>query len=208
MRSRVPAGEVLAMFGEGVDAFCSEAALLDGESWARPACGEWSATELARHVLAVVGWYHDWLDRAEAGDATPAFPIDDLDARTARDQADMAAQGGWSGPEATARFRAEAMRYAERLEGAWDLPFGYPRGTVTAGLHAGMAAVEWHVHTWDLAGSAGRDHAPTHPDRLFLAAADCQAVAAGGLKGTAVARLAPVGSRLSPWRELLKRTGR
>src|SRR4051812_37176470 len=119
MRSRVPAEEVLGLFREGVDAFCAEAARLDEAGWARPACGEWAATQLPRHVLAVVGWYHDWLDRAEAGDASPAFPIEDLAARNARDQADMAAHGGLSGPEATERFRERAELYAGRLVDEW-----------------------------------------------------------------------------------------
>jgi hypothetical protein len=208
MRSRVPAEDVLALFHEGVDAFCGEAARLDEAGWERPACGEWTATQLARHVLAVVGWYHDWLDRAEAGDPSPAFPIEDLDARTARDQVDMAAHGALDGPAATERFRERAELYADRLVDRWDLPYGYPRGTVTAGLHAGMAAVEWHAHTWDLAHSNGRDHVPSRPDRLFLAAADCQAAVTGGLKGAAMEKLAPLGARRDPWRELLKRLGR
>jgi Mycothiol maleylpyruvate isomerase N-terminal domain len=205
MRSRVPADEVLAMFEEGVGAFVAEAGRLDVDGWARPACGEWSATELARHVLSVIGWYHDWLDRAEAGDASPAFPVEDLDEQAARSLAEI---GDVPGPEATARFAAEAARYADRLEERWDLAYGYPRGTVTAGLHAGMAAVEWHVHCWDLATSAGHEHVPAHPDRLFLAAADCQAAVTGGLRGAAVERLAPLGSRMKPWRELLQRMGR
>jgi hypothetical protein len=196
MRSRVPADEVLAMFREGVDAFCAEAARLDDVGWTKPACGEWSATELARHVLAVVGWYHDWLDRAEAGDASPAFPIEDLAARNARDQADMAAHGGLDGPEATDRFRGRAELYAGRLAGTWDLPFGYPRGTVTAGLHAGMAAFEWHAHTWDLS----HDRAPLRPDLLYTAAADCLAAAGGGTDD----RDPPA----DPWEAMLVRSGR
>jgi hypothetical protein len=200
--ARVSRDEVLALFREGVGAFGSAAQ--QETDWSRSVCGEWDATQLTRHVLAVVGWYHDWLDRAERGDASPAFPIDDLDARNARDQADMAAHGGLSGPEATKRFRARASDYADRLVGTWDLPFGYPRGTVTAGLHAGMAAVEWHVHTWDLS----HDHVPSRPDRLFLAAADCQAAVTGGLEGAALERLAPPGAKRDPWAELLKRLGR
>ncbi|MBV9952229.1 MAG: maleylpyruvate isomerase N-terminal domain-containing protein [Acidimicrobiia bacterium] len=205
MPSRVPAAEVLALFNEGVDAFCAEAARLDDAGWARLACGEWTATQLARHVLSVIGWYHDWLNRAEAGDASPAFPIEELDQHTARSLEQI---GDMAGPDATERFRERAVLYAGRLVDHWNLPYGYPRGTVTAGLHAGVAAVEWHAHTWDLARSNGRDHVPSRPDRLFLAAADCQAAVAGGLKGAALDKLAPLGARREPWRELLKRLGR
>jgi uncharacterized protein (TIGR03083 family) len=200
----VPADDVLAMFREGVDAFGAEAARLDDAGWARPACGEWDATQLARHLLSVIGWYHDWLDRAEAGDPSPAFPIEAIDEATARSLAEV---GDVPGPEATERFRERAERYATRLVDAWDLPFGYPRGMVTAGLHAGMAAVEWHAHTWDLARSNGRDHVPSRPDLLFVAAADCQAAVTGGL-GAALDEPAPLRDRRDPWRDLLERTGR
>jgi hypothetical protein len=189
---RVRADEVLDLFGEGVDAFCAETARLDDEAWDRPACGEWSAAQLARHVLSVVGWYHEWLDRAEAGDASAAFPIDDLDRQTARSLIDM---GDLPGPEATERFRARALTYADRLPDAWDLPYGYPRGTVTAGLHAGMAAVEWHVHTWDLSP----DHVPSRPDLLYVGAADCMAAALGRTADDPPP---------DPWSAMLERTGR
>jgi uncharacterized protein (TIGR03083 family) len=198
VRSRVPADEVLAMFDEGVAAFVAEAGRLDADGWSRPACGEWTATELARHVLTVIGWYHDWLDRAEAGDPSPAFRIDELDERAARSLVEV---GDVPGPVATARFAEAATRYTERLEEAWDLPYGYPRGTVTAGLHAGMACVEWHAHTWDLATSAGRDHRPLRPDRLYLVAADCLAAATTG----AVSDEEPPEH---PWGALLVRSGR
>ena len=71
VRSRVPPDEVLEMFDDAVGAFVTEAGRVD--DWDRPACGNWTGTELARHVLSVIGWYHDWLDRAEAGDSSPAF---------------------------------------------------------------------------------------------------------------------------------------
>ena len=100
VRSRVPPDEVLEMFDEAVGAFVAEAGRR-GRLGAGPPAATWTGTELARHVLSVIGWYHDWLDRAEAGDSSPAFPIDDLAARNARDLADLAQHGGLSGPEAT-----------------------------------------------------------------------------------------------------------
>ena len=184
---------MLALFGEGASAFAAEAGRLDDDGWDRPACGEWNATQLARHVLAVIGWYHDWLDRAEAGDASPAFRIDDLPDGNERA---LDAIGDISGPAATQRFVAEADRYADRLTAAWDLPFGYPRGTVTAGLHAGMAGFEWHAHAWDL----DHRHQPSRPDLMYLAASACLAAAAG--------RTADDDPPADPWRAMLVRSGR
>ena len=67
---------------------------------------------------------------------------------------------GLEGPAAVAQFVQRARTYRARVSPRWDLAYGYPRGTVTAGLHAGVAACEWHLHTWDLACSRGRDHRP------------------------------------------------
>ena len=69
--SGVPPASVLRLYDEGVDAFAGAAGRLDPGAWALAACGDWTAADLARHVLAVAGWYHDWLDRAEHGDAEP-----------------------------------------------------------------------------------------------------------------------------------------
>jgi uncharacterized protein (TIGR03083 family) len=197
--------QVLRLFDEGVDSFGALAHGLTPEGWARPACGTWSATQLARHVAAVADWYHEWLDRARTGAAAPPFRPEDLAPENERAMATLA---GLDGPEAVERFVMRAHGYRDRLPGAWDLPFGYPRGTVTAGLHAGVAACEWHLHTWDLARSAGRGHRPSDPAALYAAVGVCLANAQGGIKGRVAAALVPVGARLRPWEALLRRSGR
>jgi hypothetical protein len=198
--------EVLLLYDEGVDRFAALAGRLHvPEEWLRPACGTWTAAQLARHVLAVAGWYHAWLDRAERGDAAPPFLADQLAEQNARA---LEALGDVPGPDAVTEFVGRARAYRDRVVAAWDLPYGYPRGTVTAGLHAGMAACEWHLHTWDLARSRGLGHQPSDPGTLYAAAGACLARAQGGLGAQVTAALIPVGSRLGPWRALLKRSGR
>jgi hypothetical protein len=203
--SEVPQDEVLRLYGEGIDAFAGLAGELTGEDWERRTCGEWSALVLTRHVAAVAGWYHEWLDRAERGDATPPFGGQEL---AARNELAWEPLAGTSGPVALELFVTRATSYAGRLPAAWDLPYGYPRGTVTAGLHAAGAATEWHLHSWDLARSRGSGHRPTDPDALYRGAGACLAKAQGGLKGRIAAILVPVGARLSPWEALLRRSGR
>ena len=176
------------MFDEGVAAFVAEAGRLDADGWSRPACGEWTATELARHVLSVIGWYHDWLDRAEAGDPSPAFPVDELDERTAGRSPRWATCRGPRRPPASPRRRRATPSGSE---GRGTCPTATHAGTVTAGLHAGLACFEWHAHTWDLATSPD-DHVPSRPDRLYVAAADCLAAATGADAGEERAG-APVG---------------
>ena len=196
---------VLALYREGVDAFVRLAgrAAADG-AWDRPACGTWSAADLARHELDVIGWYQGWLDRALAGDASPAFDIGVIDDRTG---AGVRALADVSPEDAVARFATEAERYAGRVEPNWDLPYGYPRGTVTAGLHAGMAVCEWHLHSWDLARALGTDHRPSDPAAVLLAASACQA-AAGGFRQKVQRAMAPIAARTRPWETILTSSGR
>lgn len=199
------AAQVLTLYRDGVGAIGRRVEPWDDAQWDRPACGEWTGTDLAGHLVTVIGWYHSWLDRALAGDASPAFPIADLDAQTA---ASLAALPAGSGPDRIATFTAEAERYAVRVAEHWDVLYGYPRGTVTAGLHAGVAAVEWHVHAWDFARATGGDHTPSDPAALFVAAAQCQFGAEGKLKARLGMPVAKFASRRDPWPDLLHRMGR
>jgi uncharacterized protein (TIGR03083 family) len=196
---------VVRLFDEGVDSFAALALSLSQEDWERPACGAWSACELSRHVAAVADWYHDWLDRAEDGDPAPPFSVQELAAENEQAKARLT---GLDGPAAVERFVARARAYRERLSQDWDLPFGYPRGTVTAGLHAGVAACEWHLHAWDLSGAVGDAHRPSDPAALYTAAGACLAAAQGGVKGRLADALVPLGARLRPWEALLRRSGR
>ena len=196
---------VLRLYDEGVDALVAAAGALGPDDWGRPACGAWAASDVARHVLAVAQWYEGWLERAEHGDAAPPFGVAELAARNAAALGELA---GLDGPEAVSRFVTVARRYRGRLPERWDLPYGYPRGTVTAGLHAGTAACEWHLHAWDLANAAGRSHRPSDPAALYVAAGSCLAAAEGGVKGRVAAALIPLGARLRPWEALLRRSGR
>jgi hypothetical protein len=196
---------VMRIFGEGVDSVAAVGSSLSPGDWERPACGSWNACQVARHLAAVADWYHSWLDRAEAGDAAPPFRVEDLAAENERAMQTLI---GLDGPAAVERFMARARAYCERLPRDWDLPFGYPRGTVTAGLHAGVAACEWHLHAWDLSGVVGGTHRPSDSSALYTAAGACLAAAQGGVNGRLAAALVPLGARLRPWEALLRRSGR
>jgi uncharacterized protein (TIGR03083 family) len=205
MSARPTPDAVLAQYREGVTAVGAAVAGWDADQWSRPACGVWSGTDLAGHLVTVIGWYHDWLDRGLAGRAEPAFPVGTLDEQTVAALADLPAG---SGPDRIAAFVASADVYAVRLAEHWDAPYAYPRGPVTAGLHAGVAAVEWHVHAWDFARAAGGDHEPADAEGLFLAAAQCQLAVSGGLGERADIQAARLAARRNPWLQLLQRMGR
>jgi len=192
---------VLALYGEGVDAIGTSADWPD-DHWHRRACGDWSAVDLAGHLVCVIAWYHEWLDAAARGECRPPF-----------DEAHLADQNAaallqlelGSGPERIEHFVSEAKRYAARLPEARDLRYGYPYGTVTAGLHAGVAACEWHLHAWDLTDGK---HRPSDPAALFVAVGSAMTAAKGGLAARAGRVLVPFASHRRPWDQLLKRSGR
>ena len=170
--------------------------------WGRRACGKWTATEVARHVLAVARWYHHWLDRAEAGETERPFVAAEL---AERNDAEIGRLADLSGREAVQRFEGVALDYLERLDGRWELPYPFPYGVIRAGQHAGLAAAEWHLHTWDLTDGS---HRPASPEALYLAVGAAFAAARGGLPGSALGRMVPIGARRKPWETLLRQSGR
>ena len=197
--------EVQQLFRSGVDAAASVTSKFDADDWNRTACGTWTARETATHLLGVIEWYHDWLNRALDGAQDRPFPETEVDQRA---EADVRRSGNVSGAEAIDRFRSRADEYIERTTAHWDTLYPYPFGIVTTGLHCGVAATEWHLHAWDLATAQGRDHTPHDPAALFIAAGSCVAAAKGGIGGSLLGRFVPLASRRSPWKTLLKQSGR
>lgn len=189
---------VRSLFAEGAGAFVAFARRAGAaEAWDRPACGVWSVADVVRHELDVSGWYHAWLDRALAGDPTATFTVDQLDAEA---DAGVRRLAGTAPADAAEQFVREAARYLDRITSCWHLPYGYPRGTVTVGLHAGVAATEWHLHAWDVAGALGLDHRPSDPGALWVVTSACLTTATGGDP--------PPPSDEDPWLRILQRSGR
>jgi uncharacterized protein (TIGR03083 family) len=198
--------DVLAQYGEGVDAIQRIASQLGGDQWSAPACGEWSAAELVGHVGLVADWYHETLDRAEAGDASPSLDVTTFDAWTVQQ---VRALAPVPSDERVQTFVRSARSYAARLPDDWDLPYGYLRGRISAGRHAALAAIEWHVHAWDLARVCGVHYAPARPDLLAAGGADAITAARSGggrLAGSVVPWVAA--HQRDPWRAVLHRLGR
>jgi putative acetyltransferase len=75
---------------------------------------------------------------------------------------------------------------------AWELPYAYPGGLLTAGVHAVLAAGEWQLHAWDLAAAVGVDHRPE----------------ASLIRATWVGLGRKVATDDDPWEALLHATGR
>lgn len=199
--------EVIGLFDEGVAAIVEAAAGREGRAWHKTVVGEWSGHELARHVLAVCNWYHEWLDRSEDGEGSPPFPTKQLDGRNELAVLDL---DDLDGPDAISLFAERATDYRSRLvtaagAGRWHLPYGFAHGTTTVGGHAGIAAGEWHLHAWDL-GQGG--HQPIAADRLYLAVGDGMTRTQPAWKRTITRRVVTRIAARDPWTDLLERSGR
>ena len=203
--ANVSKSDVEALYRGGVEAIQAIASPFGAEDWAAPACGEWDASDTVRHLVGVTDWYHQWLDRALDGDSTPPFPESEFDERNAARLADLQ---GLDGPSAVTRFADRAEAYLDRASQAWDLPYGFPAGTVTVGLHVGIAATEWHLHAWDLTAGQGDRHRPGSPAELFRAAGEAMAQARGGLQGQLLRLAVPIAAKRAPWKTILKQAGR
>lgn len=200
------AAQVIDQFDEGVAAIAHHASQREGRAWHKTVVGEWSAHELARHLLAVASWYHEWLDAALAGNSSPPFPLKQLDGRNELAVLDLR---HLEGPEAIEQFVSRADDYAARLRAAaptdWATPYGLANGVSTVGGHAGIAAAEWHLHAWDLSGGAW---SPSDPAGLYLAVGDGMTTTQPRWKRAVTRRVVSRIAAGEPWLDLLKRSGR
>ena len=175
------------------------------EDWTKPACGDWDRADTVRHLCAVTAWYHSWLDGALAGNASRPFHPDEF---ATKNQSGVDDRQDLTGPEAVDEFQRESLSYLRRAKPNWEVAYGFPLGTVTVGLHVGVAATEWHLHAWDLTSIESDPHAPEDPAALFCATGAAVAEAEGGVRGRLTALVVPIAARRSPWRSMLKRSGR
>jgi hypothetical protein len=148
----------LAAYLEAAHALTNIGAAFEPTDWGRPsACPDWDASMLIGHVVCVVRWHHAWLDRAQNGEVSLPWPTAELPARNQAALDHLEIVGGAS---RLSSFHSATRRYADRVATHWDLPYAYPGGVVTAGVHALLAAGEWHLHAWDLARAIDVEHKP------------------------------------------------
>lgn len=198
---------VIAQFDEGVAALVEQASQREGRAWHKTVVGEWSAHELARHLVVIADWYHEWLDAALAGDGSQPFPSKQLDGRNELAILDIR---DVDGPDAIEQFAERANDYAERLRAAvvadqWSTTFGFANGVSTIGGHAGIAAAEWHLHAWDMSGGVWT---PSNPAELYLAVGHGMTATQSKWKQSITRRVVKRISQREPWLDLLARSGR
>ncbi len=193
---------VPAAYRDGISAIVEIAGSFTARDWdAATPCAEWRAADLAGHLRCVADDYHEYLDQAPASRlarlmATGAHPEAIARKLARQNAAELAALPDAPPGDHVAAFARSARRYLARAGPLLGLPHHTYRGrVVTVAGMAGAACVEWHVHAWDLARAAGRDHRPRDPE----------AVVAGWLIGMPHLPLARAGD---PWLAVLLAAGR
>jgi len=155
---------VLACYAEGVAAIGALGARVS--DWESPTpCGEWTALDLAGHLLAIVRYYHRLLDAVGVGRPLVGLPRgSDLAAMNANDLVELDVAGGSERVEIFCDLSEQHLRrlWDAEWDDGWDATLGTwsGLGDLTVGQHTGVAIGEWHVHAWDLARASGGDHRP------------------------------------------------
>ncbi|MCH7789606.1 MAG: maleylpyruvate isomerase N-terminal domain-containing protein [Acidobacteria bacterium] len=204
-RGADPAALYQSLYRSGVGDVVAVANRIEDAAWERPACGQWTATETAHHLLAVTDWYHAWLERSLRGELDPPFQVGEMDRQN---ELAKAAYTTLDGPSAITAFAERADQYLAAASPHWDRSFAFPYGVVTVGAHVGVGASEWQVHAWDLSTVTDTRHVPEDPAAVFAAVAAGLAMAQGGIRGSVTAAVLPVVTMYKPWESLLRRSGR
>jgi len=128
----------------------------------RTPCPQWSAAQLLTHLWCTAERYHRLLDAALAGRPEP-MPVNEELAALNEREVKNAASHSVSGT--LALFESSATAYLERAVPHWRIaPFQIGGGCV--GDAMGIAAIEWHIHAWDLSQAGGQDYRPDSAEVL------------------------------------------
>lgn len=181
----------------GIDAVM---ALVDrADADAPTPCRDWALLDLVRHLEGIAGAYLLWVGSAVGGRVAHLRVGQELAAYNAQvlERLPVLTVG-----EHAHRFHQMAGDHLRLAQATWERPvLETPDDVILdVGTHAGVAAVEWHVHAWDLAWSVGRSHVPTADvlDVLTRTWDDVLALVTG----------APRPDADDDWEGLLRATGR
>ena len=192
-----PHGKLRVLDAARVGIAAVENACHDQHDWHVPTpCARWDALTLLRHLHAISAEYLAWIDDARlelVGHAKLKAQ------RVAANDIALEALPTLRPDAHLTSFRSKALRHLQFADRWWDLTVKLTTtGTWTVGEHVGIAAIEYHVHAWDLRRSQGRDHR----------AGDARLLTEVWTRHLAAPLKTPVPEGDDPWEALVRATGR
>lgn len=137
-----------------------EAAAAESDPEHPTACPAWTVHDLVRHLEAIAGAYVLWVGAAIGGRiGTMRTP----DALVAYNDRMLQRLPELPTAQHLERFRALAGDHVQLVRTGWEQPMMRTPGdtVLSVGDHGGVAALEWHLHAWDLGGASGGAHRPS-----------------------------------------------
>lgn len=171
----------------------------DGRPDAASPCAGWDALTVIRHLEGIAGAYLLWTGSSLGGRIARMRTGEEATSYNAAILARLPVLGL---DQHLDRYVALAADHVRLARVTWTTPMLETPDDVllSVGQHAAVAAVEWHVHAWDLARSQGRRHEPD-PASLAVCVMAWEEVL-GDVTGT------PLEASDTPWPALLVATGR
>lgn len=163
----LPVGEAVASAHAGISRIL---AVVNGDldDDAPTPCTHWHARDLVRHLEAIAGAYVLWASAALGG-RVGELKIGPVLAAYNDEMLERLPEHGTARHASTfAQLALDHLRVVEAFPDPPMLRVPTNGATWTVGEHAGVAALEWNVHAWDLSRAAGTVHVP---DATPLAAA-------------------------------------
>lgn len=155
------------MHRAGIAAIADITSRYDAHQWQLPTpCDEWTAVDLAGHVITAATMWHEALDDATTGIETPRWRWADMSRHNTEY---LAALPEASGPDRINDFVDLASRWCDRVADTDpELPMPVAVQDVcpvplTVATFAWLAGGEFHVHAWDFARTIGAHYrSPSH----------------------------------------------
>ena len=123
-------------------------------------CSRWTVRDLVRHLEAIAGAYVLWASAAIGGRVGDLRMGAELAAYNQQMLQRLPDHGIARHMTTFSQLASDHLRIVEAFPDLRMLRVPATEVVWTVGDHAGVAALEWHLHAWDLSRAAGTVHVP------------------------------------------------
>ena len=155
--------EILAGIKSSSSNLLRELDKLESSQWELPSkCHKWAIKDVASHMVAIDGFYHNSIMRSLRGDFEPITGIPSPDEMEAQVLSDGIAARAVQLSETTLKTKENTLNVLSDMESQinstwhdvapdqWDYPTYHPLGTISLELMLGTKLIENALHMWDI----------------------------------------------------------